>query len=56
MVISGADAGITLRMHARLMAAVASCTTPKLTVIIGDSFGAQNYLMVGQINVLQMIT
>ena len=40
LVISGAYADVMLRMHAWLMSAVASCTTPKLTFNIGDSFGA----------------
>ena len=40
LVISGADADVMLRMHAWLIAAVSSCTTPKLTFIIGDSFDA----------------
>ena len=40
LVISGADADVMLSMHAWIMAAVASCTTPKLTFIIGNSFDA----------------
>ena len=40
LIISGADADVMLRMHTWIMAAIASCTTPKLPFIIGDSFGA----------------
>lgn len=41
------DVGIEMRMHARLMSAIACTTVPKITFIIGNSFGIDNYLMVG---------
>lgn len=42
------DVGIEMRMHARLMSAIACTTVPKITFIIGNSFGIDNYLMGGR--------
>ena len=46
LVISAELLGIRLRHQARLMSAVACAQVPKLTVIVGNSFGCDNYMMV----------
>ncbi len=43
---SAAHMGIQLRHEARLMAAVACAQVPKLTVVVGNSFGPSNFMMV----------
>ena len=45
-VISAELLGIRLRHQARFMSAVACAQVPKLTVIVGNSFGCDNYMMV----------
>ena len=39
--------GRTLVAHAKLMSSVASASVAKVTVVIGNSFGANNFMMVG---------
>ena len=46
LVISAELLGIRLRHQARFMSAVACAQVPKLTVIVGNSFGCDNYMMV----------
>ena len=48
MVGSDAEAGGIAKDGAKMITAVASCRVPKLTVIIGGSFGAGNYSMCGR--------
>ncbi|MFJ4252656.1 carboxyl transferase domain-containing protein [Microbacterium sp. NPDC090003] len=48
MVGSDAEAGGIAKDGAKMVTAVASCRVPKLTVIIGGSFGAGNYSMCGR--------
>ncbi|GAB2889350.1 carboxyl transferase domain-containing protein [Neomicrococcus lactis] len=48
MVGKDAEAGGIAKDGAKLVTAVASCRVPKLTVIIGGSFGAGNYAMCGR--------
>ncbi|ELT91631.1 hypothetical protein CAPTEDRAFT_181443 [Capitella teleta] len=43
-VISGKSIG----GHSKLMSAVACCQVPKITVIVGNSFGPTNYMMAGR--------
>lgn len=42
------EAGETLKARAKMMMATASSTVPKITVIVGSSFGASNYVMCGR--------
>ena len=35
-----------INAHAKLMSAVACSTVPKITVVVGNSIGADNYMMV----------
>ena len=46
LLISAELLGIRLRHQARFMSAVACAQVPKLTVIVGNSFGCDNYMMV----------
>ncbi|MFF7292461.1 carboxyl transferase domain-containing protein [Microbacterium sp. NPDC008134] len=48
MVGSDAEAGGIAKDGAKMVTAVATCRVPKLTVIIGGSFGAGNYSMCGR--------
>lgn len=41
--------GLRMRGEAKLMGAIACSTVPKITVIVGNSFGMGNYLMVSEI-------
>lgn len=38
--------GDLIRSHAKLMSSVACATVPKITIIVGNSIGADNYMMV----------
>ncbi|WP_375544923.1 carboxyl transferase domain-containing protein [Micrococcus terreus] len=48
MVGRDAEAGGIARHGAKMVTAVATCRVPKLTVVIGGSFGAGNYSMCGR--------
>lgn len=48
MVGQAAEAGGIAKDGAKMVSAVANCTVPKLTVIIGGSYGAGNYGMCGR--------
>ncbi|MEH0111360.1 carboxyl transferase domain-containing protein [Tersicoccus sp. MR15.9] len=48
MVGADAEAGGIAKHGAKMVTAVATCRVPKLTVIIGGSFGAGNYSMCGR--------
>lgn len=40
--------GEKLRCHAKLMSTVACARVPKVTVVVGNSFGVENYMMCGR--------
>lgn len=42
----GEEQGNLVRRHAQLMTCVATATVPKITVVIGNSFGTDNFLLV----------
>lgn len=42
----GEEQGNLVRRHAQLMTCVATATVPKITVVIGNSFGIDNFLLV----------
>ncbi|MCX7521286.1 methylcrotonoyl-CoA carboxylase [Microbacterium sp. STN6] len=48
MVGTDAEAGGIAKHGAKMVTAVATCRVPKLTVVIGGSFGAGNYSMCGR--------
>ncbi|WP_285726540.1 carboxyl transferase domain-containing protein [Psychromicrobium xiongbiense] len=48
MVGRDAEAGGIAKHGAKMVTAVASCRVPKLTVVVGGSFGAGNYSMCGR--------
>ena len=48
MVGQQAEAGGIAKAGAKLVTAVSTCTVPKLTIVIGGSFGAGNYGMAGR--------
>ena len=42
------DAGVLIKEKAKMMSVVANAQVPKVTVIVGDSFGMDNYVMCGR--------
>ncbi|XP_074642210.1 methylcrotonoyl-CoA carboxylase beta chain, mitochondrial-like [Tubulanus polymorphus] len=45
---NGFTAGDTIRAQGRLMAAVSSTNVPKITIVVGNSFGPANFMMAGR--------
>lgn len=46
----GASMGDAIRARSKMMTAVACAKVPKITVIVGDSFGPSNFAMVRNAN------